>query len=59
MAATTSRGMESLPSGLGICTTVPDVFYLPELVSWTCAEDREADLEVYQEGILPDYFAES
>lgn len=25
--------MGSLPSGLGICTTAPDIFYLPELVS--------------------------
>lgn len=33
MAATTTQTMESLPSGLGICTTVPDIFYLPELVS--------------------------
>lgn len=24
--------MASLPSGLGICTTAPDIFYLPELV---------------------------
>uniref|UniRef100_UPI003AAFBFEC myelin and lymphocyte protein-like n=1 Tax=Centroberyx gerrardi TaxID=166262 RepID=UPI003AAFBFEC len=32
MAATTAQPMESLPSGLGICTTVPDIFYLPELV---------------------------
>ncbi|XP_038871812.1 myelin and lymphocyte protein-like [Salvelinus namaycush] len=23
---------ETLPSGLGICTTIPDIFYLPELV---------------------------
>lgn len=44
MAATTAG---SLPSGVGICTTAPDILYLPELVSWTCAE---ADLEVYQEG---------
>ncbi|XP_071399905.1 myelin and lymphocyte protein-like [Centroberyx affinis] len=32
MAATTAQPMGSLPSGLGICTTVPDIFYLPELV---------------------------
>ncbi|XP_068597755.1 myelin and lymphocyte protein-like [Brachionichthys hirsutus] len=32
MAATTAQPMESLPSGLGICTTAPDIFYLPELV---------------------------
>ncbi|XP_058507900.1 myelin and lymphocyte protein-like [Solea solea] len=30
MAATQSMG--TLPSGGGICTTVPDIFYLPELV---------------------------
>ncbi|XP_008290229.1 myelin and lymphocyte protein-like [Stegastes partitus] len=32
MAATSAQPMGSLPSGLGICTTAPDVFYLPELV---------------------------
>ncbi|XP_045926893.1 myelin and lymphocyte protein-like [Micropterus dolomieu] len=32
MAATTAEPMGSLPSGLGICTTAPDIFYLPELV---------------------------
>ncbi|XP_026164360.1 myelin and lymphocyte protein-like [Mastacembelus armatus] len=32
MAATTAQPMGSLPSGLGICTTFPDIFYLPELV---------------------------
>ncbi|KAK7902110.1 hypothetical protein WMY93_018879 [Mugilogobius chulae] len=32
MAATTAQPMASLPSGLGICTTAPDIFYLPELV---------------------------
>ncbi|XP_054456637.1 myelin and lymphocyte protein-like [Anoplopoma fimbria] len=32
MATTTAQPMGSLPSGLGICTTAPDVFYLPELV---------------------------
>ncbi|XP_044069425.1 myelin and lymphocyte protein-like [Siniperca chuatsi] len=32
MAANTAQPMESLPSGLGICTTAPDIFYLPELV---------------------------
>nr|XP_019945501.1 PREDICTED: myelin and lymphocyte protein-like [Paralichthys olivaceus] len=32
MAATTTQPMGSLPSGLGICTTAPDVFYLPELI---------------------------
>lgn len=32
MAATTAQPMASLPSGLGICTTIPDIFYLPELV---------------------------
>ncbi|AWP14539.1 putative myelin and lymphocyte protein-like [Scophthalmus maximus] len=32
MAATTTQPMGSLPSGLGICTTAPDIFYLPELV---------------------------
>ncbi|TWW78372.1 myelin and lymphocyte protein-like [Takifugu flavidus] len=32
MAATTTQAMGSLPSGLGICTTAPDIFYLPELV---------------------------
>uniref|UniRef100_A0A3B3DJQ6 Mal, T cell differentiation protein b n=1 Tax=Oryzias melastigma TaxID=30732 RepID=A0A3B3DJQ6_ORYME len=32
MAATTAQAMGSLPSGLEICTTAPDIFYLPELV---------------------------
>uniref|UniRef100_A0A7N6ADR7 Myelin and lymphocyte protein n=1 Tax=Anabas testudineus TaxID=64144 RepID=A0A7N6ADR7_ANATE len=32
MAATTAQPMGSLPSGLGICTTAPDIFYLPELM---------------------------
>ncbi|XP_034537129.1 mal, T cell differentiation protein b [Notolabrus celidotus] len=32
MAATTAQPMGSLPSGMGICTTAPDLFYLPELV---------------------------
>ncbi|XP_029377299.1 myelin and lymphocyte protein [Echeneis naucrates] len=32
MAATTAQPMGSLPSGLEICTTAPDIFYLPELV---------------------------
>ncbi|XP_029962711.1 myelin and lymphocyte protein [Salarias fasciatus] len=32
MAATSAQSMGSLPSGLGICTTAPDIFYLPELV---------------------------
>ncbi|KPP62161.1 hypothetical protein Z043_119666, partial [Scleropages formosus] len=27
-----TAGMERLPSGLGICTTIPDMFYIPELV---------------------------
>uniref|UniRef100_A0A3Q3W0T2 MARVEL domain-containing protein n=1 Tax=Mola mola TaxID=94237 RepID=A0A3Q3W0T2_MOLML len=29
---TNTSVMGSLPSGLGICTTAPDIFYLPELV---------------------------
>ncbi|XP_077438053.1 myelin and lymphocyte protein-like isoform X1 [Vanacampus margaritifer] len=33
MAATTTQSMGSLPSGLAICVTVPDMFYLPELVT--------------------------
>lgn len=41
-AATTTQAMGSLPSGLGICTTVPDIFYLPELVS---RAHRRGDLE--------------
>lgn len=32
MAAATAQTMGSLPSGVGICTTAPDIFYLPELV---------------------------
>uniref|UniRef100_A0A3B3ZFX0 MARVEL domain-containing protein n=1 Tax=Periophthalmus magnuspinnatus TaxID=409849 RepID=A0A3B3ZFX0_9GOBI len=28
----TAQPMSSLPSGLGICTTAPDILYLPELV---------------------------
>uniref|UniRef100_A0A8C6UDI7 Mal, T cell differentiation protein b n=1 Tax=Neogobius melanostomus TaxID=47308 RepID=A0A8C6UDI7_9GOBI len=30
--ATTAQPMSSLPSGAGICTTAPDILYLPELV---------------------------
>lgn len=33
MAVATAQPMGNLPSGLGICTTAPDIFYLPELVS--------------------------
>ncbi|XP_077469310.1 myelin and lymphocyte protein-like [Stigmatopora argus] len=33
MAATTTHSMGSLPSGLAICVTLPDLFYLPELVT--------------------------
>uniref|UniRef100_UPI0037E815D6 myelin and lymphocyte protein-like n=1 Tax=Semicossyphus pulcher TaxID=241346 RepID=UPI0037E815D6 len=32
MAATTAQPMASLPSGGAICSTAPDVFYMPELV---------------------------
>ncbi|XP_062320123.1 myelin and lymphocyte protein-like [Osmerus eperlanus] len=32
MAATTAQIVGSLPSGLGVCTTAPDIFYLPELI---------------------------
>uniref|UniRef100_A0A3Q2CYB6 Mal, T cell differentiation protein b n=1 Tax=Cyprinodon variegatus TaxID=28743 RepID=A0A3Q2CYB6_CYPVA len=32
MAATTAQSMGTLPSGMGICTTFPDIFYLPELI---------------------------
>ncbi|XP_017287992.1 mal, T cell differentiation protein b [Kryptolebias marmoratus] len=32
MAATTAQSMGTLPSGVEICTTAPDIFYLPELV---------------------------
>lgn len=32
MAAATAQPMGNLPSGLGICTTAPDIFYIPELV---------------------------
>ncbi|XP_066538026.1 mal, T cell differentiation protein b [Hoplias malabaricus] len=32
MAAATAQTMGSLPSGIGICTTFPDIFYIPELV---------------------------
>lgn len=50
MAATRTQTMETLPSGLGICTTAPDILYLPELVSvGTIAEGRAADLEAHQE----------
>lgn len=50
MAATTAS-MGSLPSGLAICTTAPDVLYLPELVSGgTRAEGQAANLEVHQQG---------
>ncbi|XP_061693822.1 myelin and lymphocyte protein-like [Syngnathoides biaculeatus] len=33
MAASTSQSTGSLPSGLAICVTLPDMFYLPELVT--------------------------
>lgn len=45
MAATTAHSMGSLPSGLGICTTAPDIFYLPELVSLLGRGDGADDLE--------------
>ncbi|XP_053489546.1 myelin and lymphocyte protein-like [Ictalurus furcatus] len=32
MAAATAQAMANLPSGLGICTTAPEIFYLPELI---------------------------
>ncbi|KAG7492900.1 mal, T cell differentiation protein b isoform X1 [Megalops cyprinoides] len=32
MASTTAQHMGNLPSGIGICTTIPDIFYIPELV---------------------------
>ncbi|KAJ8366053.1 hypothetical protein SKAU_G00148840 [Synaphobranchus kaupii] len=32
MAANTAQHMGNLPSGMGICTTLPDLFYIPELV---------------------------
>ncbi|XP_062863119.1 myelin and lymphocyte protein-like [Trichomycterus rosablanca] len=32
MAAATAQSTGSLPSGLGVCTSAPDIFYLPELV---------------------------
>ncbi|XP_061087212.1 myelin and lymphocyte protein-like [Conger conger] len=32
MAANTAQHMGNLPSGMGICTTIPDIFYIPELV---------------------------
>ncbi|XP_048863356.1 mal, T cell differentiation protein b [Brienomyrus brachyistius] len=32
MASTTAQSAGSLPSGLGVCTSTPDVFYLPELI---------------------------
>ncbi|GAA6081114.1 myelin and lymphocyte protein-like, partial [Tachysurus ichikawai] len=31
MAAATAQTMANLPSGVGICTTAPEIFYLPEL----------------------------
>ncbi|KAM6972477.1 myelin and lymphocyte protein-like [Aplochiton taeniatus] len=30
--ASNTRTMGNLPSGVGICSTIPDIFYLPELV---------------------------
>lgn len=44
MAATTAEPMGSLPSGLGICTTAPDIFYLPELVSGQCEKTKQFTL---------------
>ncbi|XP_036402072.1 myelin and lymphocyte protein-like [Megalops cyprinoides] len=32
MASTTAQPVGNLPSGVGICTTAPDIFYLPELI---------------------------
>lgn len=52
MAATAAQGMGSLPSGLGICTTAPDIFYLPELVSDQWQENRAADLHLIHEEIF-------
>lgn len=51
MAATTAQSMGSLPSGVGICTTMPDILYLPELVSdGASAAGRAADPEVPRQG---------
>lgn len=50
MAATTAQPMGSLPSGMEICTTAPDVLYLPELVSGQRQVDKGA--EVISEGSL-------
>ncbi|XP_061822049.1 myelin and lymphocyte protein-like isoform X1 [Nerophis lumbriciformis] len=33
MAATATQSLGSLPTGLGVCVTAPDMFYLPELVT--------------------------
>ncbi|KAL4612851.1 myelin and lymphocyte protein-like [Arapaima gigas] len=30
--ANTAQSMGRLPSGLGICTSLPDIFYIPELI---------------------------
>lgn len=30
--------MGNLPSGIGICTTIPDILYLPELVRCTTVQ---------------------
>lgn len=51
MAATTAQPLGNLPSGLGICTTAPDIFYLPELVSGPQTEGDEA----FDPGILNGY----
>ncbi|XP_076852640.1 myelin and lymphocyte protein-like [Brachyhypopomus gauderio] len=32
MAAATAQAMGNLPSGIGICTTAPDMLFVPELV---------------------------
>lgn len=51
MAATTAQAMGSLPSGLGICTTAPDIFYLPELVSGQWLRTEQLTLKWVMEGI--------
>lgn len=53
MAATTTQAMGSLPSGLGICTTAPDIFYLPELVSVQWQRTEQLTLKSVMKRFFP------
>ncbi|KAG5855533.1 mal, T cell differentiation protein b [Anguilla rostrata] len=47
MAANTAQPMGNLPSGMGICSSLPDIFYIPELIfgglTWTLVASSLVD----------------